>query len=728
MDNLTSELNPSQLKAVEHDKGPMLVIAGAGSGKTRVLTYRVARLIQKGISSGNILAITFTNKAAQEMAERISKLLGIDVSRNYYIQNTNFPTIGTFHALGAQILRKEAEKVGYTPSFVIYDDEEQKKLIKNILKDLEIPEEQFPHQKIRGFISQAKNDLISPNKYINTPESYFEEKAGKVYKEYQKALKESNAVDFDDLILLPVDLLRKDEEVKKYYQDKFQHILVDEYQDTNNAQYQLVKNLGENHRNVFVVGDDFQSIYGWRGANIKNILNFEKDYREAKTVKLEQNYRSSQNILDAAYNVIKKNVNQKDKRMWTEKSRGDCITIKTLGNEEEEAQFIVETIQKNDIALKDNAVLYRTNAQSRVLEEAFLAKGIPYHLVGALRFYQRAEIKDILAYLKVIANPKDEVSFKRIYNTPRRGLGKTAWQVLEKIAKKEGKKMGELILLDNFKDEIGEKIEMKHRDNWIKLSIIFKDIKEALERTPLKTSLEKISDITGYEKYLIGTGIEGETRLENIKELYTVASKYDEKGKGIEALDDFLEEVSLLSAEEDKSKNGDRVQLMTLHSAKGLEFKIVFLTGVEEGLFPHSSSMLDQKEMEEERRLCYVGITRAKEKVYLLNTRTRNLFGNIQANSPSRFIKDIPENIMEEDTQDTEIRLTVKVAPPKFKPKKENWTEGDKAFHSVFGKGMVVEISGNILSVAFPGIGIKKLDISIAPLKKITEIKGKPIV
>jgi len=728
--DLLTDLNPSQQKAAKHEKGPMLVIAGAGSGKTRVLTHRVACLIQKGIQGGDILAITFTNKAAREMVERVEKLLGVSLGKGFMGYNEKFPTIGTFHALGAQILRKEADKLNYTPSFAIYDEEEQKKLVRNILREQNISEEQFPIQRIRGFISQAKNDLIPPEKYLENPENYFEEKAAKVFKSYQKALIENNAVDFDDLIILPVELLKKDKERKAFYQNKFKHILVDEYQDTNHAQYQLVKILGENHRNVFVVGDDFQSIYGWRGANIQNILNFEKDYSEAKVVLLEQNYRSTQNILDAAYNVIKKNVNQKDKKMWTEKNKGELITTATVEDEKEEANFIVNHIKKLNTPLKEVAVLYRTNAQSRALEEAFLEKGVPYHLVGALRFYARAEIKDILAYLRIITNPRDEMNLRRIYNMPRRGLGKIAWKKMMEVANDRGKSIGEVLLNEDFKKEAEERMKPNQAESWVKLSLILKDIKETLNRNSLKVSLEKITSITGYEKHLLKMGIEGESKLENVRELSTVAEKYGSKRKASEVLKDFLEEVSLLSAEEENQDGKDRVQLMTLHSAKGLEFDIVFIAGMEEGIFPHSSSALDPKEMEEERRLCYVGITRAKKAIYLINARTRHLFGNLQANNPSRFIKDIPEHLTNNEKAENEFRLEVRVEEEKKNstPPQE-WKEGDKAFHAVFGKGMIVEKNETILSVAFPGVGIKKLDAGIAPLKKITERKrGKPVV
>jgi len=745
-DNILRNLNDPQKEAVQHKDGPALVIAGAGSGKTRVLTHRVAYLISEGIKPENILAITFTNKAAREMMDRIGKILGINMfSKNiarYVPTVQKIPTVGTFHSIGARILREQAEKLGYTSSFAIYDDDDQKKLIKLVMREQGISEEQFPIGRIQDFISKAKGQLAESSSFLDSPENYFEEKAGKIYTSYQKNLKELNAFDFDDLITTPVLLFQKDQDVKRYYQNQFRHVLVDEYQDTNHAQYQFVKTLGEDHRNVFVVGDDFQSIYGWRGADLKNIWSFEKDYPESKIILLEQNYRSTQNILDSAHEIISRNPKQKKKKMWTEKKEGEKITLYEAQDQQDEAKFVIshiETIRQYNpgLPLGEIAVLYRTNAQSRVLEEEFIEAGIPYHLVGALRFYARKEIKDIIAYLRLLGNPKDEMSLRRIFNVPKRGLGKQSWQLIKDAADRESKKVGELLM---DKEKFSELLEESPRYlKWEKLALTLQKLREQMEEQTLSQLFNQLIEGIGYSAYLEEEDVSGNDRMENVKELLTVIEKYDLEGPAKVTINQFLEEVGLLSAE-DKNRidQKQQVHLMTMHSAKGLEFDTVFLVGMEEGLFPHSRSIINPAEMEEERRLCYVGITRAKRKVFMTWAIRRHLYGSIQANPPSRFLREIPEELVE-DTRDKErglreegVRLSVKVSngdsqADKFKS--ITWRDGDSVFHAIFGKGVVVSQDEQIITVAFAGVGIKKLDRSIAPIKRLSERRPKkPVV
>lgn len=738
---ILEKLNDPQKEAVKHKEGPALVIAGAGSGKTRVLTHRVAYLIGEGVKPDNILAITFTNKAAKEMMERIGKIMGINMFSKFgrYVAK-NIPTVGTFHSIGARILREQAEKIGRTKSYAIYDSDDQKKLVRQIMREQGMNEEQFPAARVLDFISRAKGLLNESDKFIESPESYFEEKVGQVYTAYQNNLKEQNAFDFDDLITVPVLLFKKDKDVRKYYQDIFRHVLVDEYQDTNHAQYQFVKILGENHRNVFVVGDDFQSIYGWRGADLSNIWSFEDDYPEAKVILLEQNYRSTQNILDSAHEIISRNPKQKKKKMWTEKKEGEKITFYEAENQQDEAKFVISKIEVTrqyhpDLRLGEIAVLYRTNAQSRVLEEEFIEAGIPYHLVGALRFYARKEIKDIIAYLRLLSNPKDEMSLRRIFNVPKRGLGKESWKAMSKAAERENLKIGEF-LIDG--DKMAEAIEENPRlAKWDKLAVVMQNMVDYKEEHTLSQTLNQLVTLIGYSTYLESDNILGDDRSDNVKELLTVTEKYDLEGPAKITLDQFLEEVGLLSAEEkDRKDQRNQVHLMTMHSAKGLEFDTVFLVGMEEGIFPHSRSLINPKEMEEERRLCYVGITRAKRKIYLIWANRRHLYGSLQANPPSRFLNEIPEELVEEEggkkKEESEIRLSVTVAGEsagRIKSKEVNWRDGDSVFHSVFGKGVVVGQDENIITVAFAGAGLKKLDKTIAPLKKLSESKKKkPIV
>jgi len=739
---ILDNLNDPQKQAVQHKDGPALVIAGAGSGKTRVLTHRVAYLISQGVRPENILAITFTNKAAREMMDRIGKILGINMfSRPAGWRGQakgNVPTVGTFHSIGARILRDQADKTGRTQSFAIYDSDDQRKLIKLVMRELGVNDEQFPIRRIQEFISRAKGELNNEQNFLANPESYFEEKAGQVYQAYQKYLKELNSFDFDDLITVPVTLFSEHEAIKKHYQNQFQHVLVDEYQDTNQAQYQFVKALGENHRNVFVVGDDFQSIYGWRGADLRNIFRFEKDYPEAKVILLEQNYRSTQNILDSAHEIISRNPKQKKKKMWTEKKEGEKITFFEAQDQRDEARFVIskiDTIRQNNPALPlgEIAVLYRTNAQSRALEEEFIEAGIPYHLVGALRFYARKEIKDIIAYFRLMANPRDEMSLRRIFNVPKRGLGKKSWALLKRAAERENKKPGEVLMNKELFGQFQE--ENPRFAKWEKLAVSLQTLRGCLAEQTLSQLLNTLITEIGYAGHLEKGDILGEDRLENVKELLTVTEKYDREGPAEITLDRFLEEVGLLSAEDKERKDQrSQVHLMTMHSAKGLEFDTVFLVGMEEGLFPHSRSLINPEEMEEERRLCYVGITRAKRKVYLTWATRRHLYGSLQANPPSRFLGEIPEELVDDlsrpkMTVDEEIKLSVTVANDRARKTSVKWRDGDSVFHAVFGKGVIVGQDENIVTVAFAGAGVKKLDRTIAPIKKLSEKRPKkPII
>lgn len=760
-DSILANLNDPQKEAVKHLSGPALVFAGAGSGKTRVLTYRVAHLISVGIKPKNILAITFTNKAAREMMERIGKILGVNITRNapWRVPAESIPNVGTFHSIGARILREQAEKLGYTSSFAIYDAEDQRKLVKLIMRELGISEEQFPVGRIQDFISRAKGELNESQNFLDNPENYFEEKAGQIYTAYQKNLKDLNAFDFDDLITAPVLLFEKDKNIKKYYQDQFRHILVDEYQDTNRAQYQFVKTLGENHRNIFVVGDDFQSIYGWRGADLRNIWSFEEDYPEAKVILLEQNYRSTQNILDSAHEIISRNPKQKKKKMWTEKKEGEKITLYEADDQQDEAKFVISHIETTrqynpGLPLGEIAVLYRTNAQSRVLEEEFIEAGIPYHLVGALRFYARKEIKDILAYLRLLANSRDEMSLRRIFNVPKRSLGKESWKLIKNASDRENKKVGELLMDKNkFKDLLEENPRFS---KWGKLALALVNLREYMEEHTLSQTLTQLIAEVGYSAYLEEGDVLGTERMENVKELLTVTERYDMEGPAKVTINQFLEEVGLLSAEDkDRMDQRQQVHLMTMHSAKGLEFDTVFLTGMEEGIFPHSRSLINPAEMEEERRLCYVGITRAKRKIYLTRARRRHLYGSIQANPSSRFLDEIPEELVEvvsgrraaggeeslptvdhcplgTNSEREGIRLSVKVSNGEPKTNKSvniSWKDGDSVFHASFGKGVIVSQDEQIVTVAFAGAGVKKLDRSIAPIKRLNERRPRnPVV
>ena len=648
---ILKSLNQKQIEAVTRVAGPVLIIAGPGSGKTRVLTHRVAYLIEQGIPAEQILAVTFTNKAANEMKERIAKLISLQAKRDFKL-----PAIGTFHAVCAKWLRSDVKKLGYQNDFVIFDAKDSQTMIKQAMKDLTISEERFNPAAVAGTISQAKNELKDSLTFAGEAFDFWPETVAKIYTAYQERLRAANALDFDDLIMLMVKLWQENPDVLKKYQEKFRYIMVDEYQDTNHAQYVLINLLAAKYRNLFVIGDDSQSIYSWRGADFRNLLAFEKDYPDAKVVLLEQNYRSTQNILNAAHQIIIKNKNRKEKELWTANPKGRPITIFGAQDEREEGRYIISEIGRHQrsnpkLKLSDFTVLYRTNAQSRALEEAFLKAGLPYKVIGTLKFYDRREIKDMLSYLRLIQNPRDVVAMERVINVPARGFGKD-------VACQELINLGQGKLLSDATPQ--------RRRAWEKFSKLMDDFRQAAKILPLSQLLKMIIDKTGYEEYINDKTEEGRERWENLKELFTVTKKYDVSSDlsaevstkaealtkegatpGSNGLQLFLEEASLMSNHDEVETNKDLVNLMTLHCAKGLEFPVVFMAGMEDGIFPHSRSLIDFSQMEEERRLCYVGITRAKEKLYLITARLRNLFGSTTVNPPSRFLSDIPPSLAE---------------------------------------------------------------------------------
>ncbi|MEK7151467.1 MAG: UvrD-helicase domain-containing protein [Patescibacteria group bacterium] len=660
-DNIFKDLNDKQIEAVRAIEGPVLILAGAGSGKTKALTHRIANMLSQGIPAYNILAITFTNKAAGEIKDRINKLLSEPLTHN--LKPITSPWMGTFHSICLRILRHEITALDYTPNFLIYDTDDQLSLIKNVMQELEIDIKKFNPKTVLGRISALKNELVDHEEFTNKAKEYFEKIVAPVYVNYQTSLKQNNALDFDDLIMLCVKLFQKNPQILEKYQNIFRYILVDEYQDTNRGQYVWVNLLAKKHRNLFVIGDDYQSIYAFRLANIRNILDFEKDYPETKTILLEQNYRSTQNILTAANSIILKNTNQKHKKLWTENGTGEEITLKETANERREGEYIIETIktlrQAGSTALtinqgrqlQDFTILYRTHAQSRTIEEALIKYGLNYRILGGVKFYQRKEIKDILAYLRLAVNQDDLVSWNRIYNIPVRGIGQTTWQKIKNTSNKNI-----LHILNNASADLN--IGQKQITSLKSLAKLVEDLKQKSEELTLSQLIKYILQKTNYESYINDKTGDGEARWENVKEILTATRKYDlsinstdsEQASPTltprEALEKFLEEVALIQETDKLDKNASAINLMTIHSAKGLEFPIVFIIGMEDGIFPHSRSLFEPAELEEERRLCYVGITRAKEKLYLTYCRERNLYGSTQFNSPSRFLFEIPENLI----------------------------------------------------------------------------------
>ena len=644
-DDILQNLNKAQQQAVLHESGPLLIIAGAGSGKTRTLTHRIGYLIANGVSPQSIMAVTFTNKAAQEMKERTVELLSSSTDPRITGSVNDLP-IGTFHSICVRMLRHHAEHLGYKNNFLIYDRSDQISLVKAIMKDHHIGGPDTKPNSILNEISRAKSALLSPEAYKASVGSGFEEQAAAVYVLYQQQLKENNAMDFDDLIMLTVELFKQKPEILAAYQKRFAHIMVDEYQDTNTAQYEWTQLLAKAHENLCVVGDDWQSIYRFRNADFRNILNFEKDYPTAKVVKLEQNYRSTKTILDAADAVIKKNEFRTDKELWTDKGEGERITLYAAEDELTEAQYVIDTaydLAKNHgYSRSAIAILYRTNAQSRALEDVLIRDGIPYQLVGAVRFYERREVKDMLAYLRLFDNPEDSHSFKRVINVPPRGIGP---KTFEKISPLQSYICTGMLTKDHCTDA---GLATKVTENLMMLSGQFKRGLKMLHEMSLPQFINKLINLTKYDSFLIAADDNTEERIENIKELASIASA-DTERNATETLRDFLTTIMLMSDPDSIKSDEDRLTLMTMHSAKGLEFPVVFIAGMEEGIFPHYRSLLDPHEMEEERRLCYVGITRAKEKLYLSFARRRRLYGRLQANPPSRFLMEIPEHTMQFD-------------------------------------------------------------------------------
>lgn len=734
-------LNKEQLDAVQTINGPMLILAGAGSGKTKVLTCRIAHLLQQGVRPYRILAITFTNKAAAEMRERVDRMAGA-AARDVWLF--------TFHAFCARLLRYELENLsGYANNFAIYDTSDSKNLIKQVLKEMNLDEKRFPLPAIISHISNAKNALLLPDAYAREASGYYEQQVAKIYDAYQKKLQANNAVDFDDLLLLALRLLQENPAVREKYQRKFDYLMVDEYQDTNHAQYLLTKLLAAGHRNICVVGDADQSIYGWRGADIQNILDFEKDYPDAKLVKLEQNYRSTQVILDAANAVIDNNSGRKPKNLWTANGNGSEIIYYQANDERDEARYVIENMQKLQLnegaKLGDMAVLYRTNAQSRVFEEMLIKSGIAYTMVGGTKFYERKEIKDALAYLRLLYNPHDSLSLLRIINVPRRGIGDATLARLQEYANASGQSLFEVVtnaadvpgLASRFANKLDELSEL-----------LFELMGEAAD-VPVKQLLDDVLLKTGYlEELQNSKDPQDESRVENLKEMLSVTEEFAvkcERNGEEPTLENFLADVALVADIDDAELGEEAVTLMTLHSAKGLEFPDVFLVGMEEGIFPHSRTLMDENEIEEERRLCYVGITRAEKHLFLSNARTRTIYGRTQYYTPSRFLQEVPRNLVHVIKRPVVQRpaMTSQVHKPTAK-ENANWFEqhkasffpressaaagcsfhvGDKVMHKKWGAGTIVTAKaaddGQEVTVAFAGGGIRSLLTKYAKLEKL---------
>lgn len=708
MRHLLEDLNKPQREAVEAADGPILMLAGAGSGKTKTLTHRIAYLISaRGVAPSNILAVTFTNKAAGEMRSRINALLGRPSEDRHYL-----PFLGTFHSIAVRILRREAAHLGYPSGFVIYDEADAVAVVKRVMRSLSIDEKVFNPQAIRNQISSAKNELIGPGNYTKLAVGRLQETAARVYELYQSELKKAGVMDFDDLIMQLVRLLMENPEILERYQRTFTHILVDEYQDTNHAQYQLIKLLAA-HQNICVVGDDWQSIYSWRGANYENILNFERDYPAAKVIKLEQNYRSTQSILDAAHSVIAKNISRSDKKLWTDKSSGPKVVIEQVRSELDEGQFIIRTIdqsmsQKRTMRYHDFAVLYRTNAQSRQLEEAFLRYNIPYQIVGGLRFYERREIKDIIAYLRLLVAPNDMVSFNRAINLPPRGLGDKSLAIF-----REYHSRGEATIIETASEaEQIDGLSARARRSFVDFAAILKDITNRLNELNVGEVVELLLKRVGYLDWLNDGSLTAEDRAENVAEFIGVAKNFN-----VDSLEDFLSEIALISDLDTIREGGEAVTLMTLHAAKGLEFDTVFMTGMEEGIFPHSRTFFEPTQLEEERRLCYVGMTRARRQLFMINASSRLLYGSTQHNPPSRFLMDIPSEVCESDrglSGQTAVNETVEKSPrPLLEVEIGDWVQ-----HDSFGAGQITDKENSEVVVNFEQHGIKKLSLAFAPLKK----------
>ncbi len=710
--DLLEGLNEQQKKAVETTKGALLVLAGAGSGKTKVLTHRIAYILdQKLAEPDEILALTFTNKAAGEMKERINFLLKSN--------NTDTKSIswcGTFHSICLRILKIEGEKIGLSKNFTIYDSSDSLDVVKEAMNKLMIDRKEINPHAVRATISSAKNQLVSSQDYKEHAEGYFQELVAKIFPKYQEILKDSQALDFDDLIMATVQMLENHPDIREKYKNMFKFIHIDEYQDTNFAQYRLIKLI--TNKNICVVGDDDQSIYAFRGADITNILSFEKDFPDAIIIKLEQNYRSTQNILDASYHVVRHNKERREKKLWTEKEGGDLLNIFHALDEVRESEWVadrVESLMQDGTNPKEIAILYRTNAQSRTVEEIFIKRNIPYEIVGGIRFYDRKEVKDILAYLRILANYQDELSLKRIINTPRRGIGEKSSLSLFETAKGMNLSPVEL-LLNNFKS-----IANKNISNF---GEILSDIFKAINTYKLSEFVNFVIERSGYFDYLNDGSSEGQYRIENLKELISVSLRYDTL-ETKEALQSFLEDIALIEESQKKNLDEDVVTLMTVHASKGLEFEHIFIVGMEELLFPHSRSYSDPASMEEERRLAYVAITRGKKQVCITHTQTRKYFGKIQSNPISRFISTIPENLIKLESDLSFEDSTDDYFSHYFSDEETNnilplsTQKGDRVKHEIFGIGTILDIDDSTIKIDFGGEkGIKELAIEYSRLEK----------
>lgn len=738
----TYGLNPQQAEAVINTEGPMLIMAGAGSGKTKVLTCRVANLLQKGVRPYRILAITFTNKAAAEMRERVNNMSG---------QAAKDVWLFTFHAFCARFLRMEIDKLpGYGGNFAIYDTADSQNLIKQILKEMNLDDKRFQPSGILSRISNAKNALQDAAAFARQTGDFYEQKVADIYSRYEQKLQLNNALDFDDLLMLSIKLLQENKEVREKYQDRFDYLLVDEYQDTNHAQYLLTKFLAAKHRNICVVGDADQSIYGWRGADIQNILDFEKDYPDAKVIKLEQNYRSTQIILDAANAVIENNTGRKPKNLWTENKSGADIIYFQAVDERDEARFVIEQLQNlqrtENKKLGDMAILYRTNTQSRIFEEMLIKSGISYNMVGGLKFYERKEIKDIIAYLRVIFNPADSLSLLRIINVPKRGIGDASLAKIQAYAAANSVSLFEAVSNAAAIDGLSSRFVSKLDD----LAGIIFELMNLANEAPVEDLIDRVLRDTGYLEELENERTpQAQSRIDNLHELISVAQEFaasEEENN----LENFLAHVALVSDIDDTELGEDAITLMTLHSSKGLEFPVVFLVGMEEGLFPHARTLMDETEIEEERRLCYVGITRAKEKLFLSSTKMRTIYGNTVTYPPSRFLQEIPARLVKtikrqerfsalENFKQVSEKYSTRPQKPastfnphSFMPQKPaaaaggtgtRFNTGDRVSHSKWGEGMVVSVKdspdGQEVKVAFAGAGVRSLLTKYAVLKKL---------
>ena len=729
-DDLLVGLNPEQRRAVETTEGPLLIQAGAGSGKTKTLTHRIAYLIATNRATPyNILAVTFTNKAAKEMRARVGQLVGQNSDNRGFM-----PYMGTFHGICVRLLRQDGEHIGIPRSFVIFDESDRQAAVKQASKRVMIDEKAFPARLLSGLISSAKNDMIGPGEFANSANSPAQRAAAQVFPLYEKSLRDAAALDFDDLINQTVRLLQTQTEIRAKWQQQFRYIMIDEYQDTNTAQYQLVKLLTNEHRNVAVVGDDWQSIYSFRGADFRNILNFEKDFKDCTVIKLEQNYRSTNHILKAAHAIITKNIQRSHKELWSDAGDGLPVQMLQVVSERAEGEAIIRRVRNGvDSGLRhyrDFAVLYRTNAQSRSIEEALVHYGIPYRIIGGQRFYDRKEIKDLMAYLRLIFQPEDRVSFERIVNVPTRGVGAKSlrgffnWQI-----------NNDLTLFEALQQAAQcPGITAKARNALSELGDILASLRILMDETTVAGLIDSLLRRLSYLQFLSDGSPQGEARQENVKELLSVAQEYQDVG-----LDGFLEEVALVSDLDSANFDGDAVTLMTLHAAKGLEFPIVFMSGLEESIFPHSRALYDPSEMEEERRLCYVGMTRARQELYMLYANSRLLYGGVQHNPPSRFLSEIDaeftanvndssfasaygggrqsrQDDYEAEWQPSNEPNVVLDDEPRYVPE---LNEGDGVRHQIFGVGTVMEMDGDTAVVYFKGKGTRKLNISFAPLEKL---------